>query len=111
MNKKTLALEVERLEQYNQERKNRAALSSITAKWTYLCGWAFIIIFISYLVITHYLILSTISTIGLLLGLPSTSILFSSMSAQYFGLFLLALLGLTLVTLAKLSIIKNQQKV
>lgn len=104
-----LKKDVESIQQRTQNRKTKLNFLSMNTKIMLLLGTALIVIFIAHLIITHFLMLGVMSTLLYVNDLPIASSLFSSMSAQSFGLFLLAIMGLVLLLLARISIRRQRE--
>lgn len=109
MKKVDLKKEVESIEQRNQNRKTKINLLSMNTKIMLLLGTALIVIFVSHLIITHILMLSIISTMLFFNDMTIASSLFSRMSAQSLGLFLMAIMGLLFLLLARISIRRQRE--
>jgi len=109
MKKTELLKDVEFLERKNQARKSNVKFLLMGANVMRLLGIFLIIMFITHLIVTHYLLLGLVSTLFFVEGMPISSALASSMSAQFMGLFFLSLLGLILLLLSRIMYRRRQE--
>lgn len=103
MKKADLKKDVEQLERRDSELKVRSGFLETIARVTWVLGTALLIVFVGYLLFTHYLIMGILSVVLARLEMPATAILMNNMGTQYFGLFLLAIAGLALMLVSKLA--------
>lgn len=109
MKKNELKKAVELLARKNEMRKAKAYYLFLSERVMYFLGSFLIIIFVSHLILTHFLLLGIVSTLLITQGMFKSSILFSSMSAQFIGLLLLCIVGLCLMLLSKLLNSRRQE--
>lgn len=98
-----LERDVAMLENRAEETKKKQRFGFVVQKMVYVFGYFLVVLFVSYLAISHYLMLAGLSTAFIMLDMPNTAIAFANMGSLYFGMFLVAMLGLILIIFVKLS--------